>query len=344
MKVAIRADAALGIGLGHIRRCLSLAHAFRDLRAVVRFFTWQVDVDVRDLVRAHGFDVTRLGQGAAPGEVADGALFLDHAAPFRPERIVVDHYGLSAAWHSMVRSAGLQPLAAIDDIANRALDVDLLVDPNLCGDHRAKYGVHIGPKTKILGGPRFALLGPSYADAPRYVPRPSVEGIGIFMGGTDEANLTEVAMDACRHNLKFSGSIEIVTTRHNPHLAALRARVSTEAPTTTLHIDQPDLVRFFARNDLQVGAGGGATWERCCIGAPTVVVIAAANQRPSLGSLKQLGAAAPVFAEPPTSVDIAQALEPLIRSANVRESMSAAAQRVVDGQGAKRVADAVVSL
>ena len=50
------------------------------------------------------------------------------------------------------------------------------------------------------------------------------------------------------------------------------------------------MAAFFARHDLQVGAGGGATWERCCIGSPMVALVLAANQSMVVSALDCLGA------------------------------------------------------
>lgn len=47
----------------------------------------------------------------------------------------------------------------------------------------------------------------------------------------------------------------------------------------------PDLSAFFGRYDLQIGAGGGATWERCFVGAPTLAVAYADNHAPVLAPL-----------------------------------------------------------
>ena len=112
---------------------------------------------------------------------------------WRPDWIVVDHYRLDARWHGVLKATLPVRIAAIDDLADRPLAVDLLVDHNHARDHRAKYAGRLPPGTRLLAGPRHALLSPKYAAATGYRFRESVKSIGIFMGGVDAAGISEKA-------------------------------------------------------------------------------------------------------------------------------------------------------
>jgi UDP-2,4-diacetamido-2,4,6-trideoxy-beta-L-altropyranose hydrolase len=343
MNIAIRADASASRGLGHLKRCLALAQALRDLGASVSFFQRGSDVAGDALVTAHGFRSHELDPGDGADEVtqetADAQAFIDTctASATTPNLVLVDHYALGAAWHTQVRRHTAARLAAIDDLADRPMAVDLLIDPNVAADHAAKHAATLPRHATLLGGPKFALLARAYATAPRCEPHDTVRSIGIFMGGTDEANLSELALTVLRNHVGFTGPVEIATTSGNPNLARLR-RAADAGGTTRVTLDQPDLAAFFARHDLHLGAGGGATWERCCIGAPTLAMIAAPNQREVLLPLQFLGVVCVVTAEPPTHRDIADALRPLLINPARRRALATHARALVDGLGASRVA------
>jgi len=195
----------------------------------------------------------------------------------------------------------------------------------------------LGQVVVLLGGPEYALLGPAFADAPRYQPRATVQSIGVFMGGVDLANLSARALEAIGL-AGFEGAVEIVGTSAYPHLPALRTAVEARASTRLL-VDLGDLAGFFARHDLQVGAGGGATWERCCIGVPMLLLVAAENQLAVVPDLAAGGIVA--TPEPLDSLDsraIARAIAGLIDDSARRAGLAAKARALVDGRGAMRVA------
>ncbi len=340
MKVAVRADAAAAIGLGHLKRCLSLAQALRAQGAAVSLAWRRIDLDCAPMIEAAGVASVCIGAGRVPGELIDVRDFL--AAVPAADLIVVDHYALGRRWHRVARERSRARLAAIDDVADRTLDVDWLIDPNFSADPQAKFAGRIGPATRVLAGPAHALLAPAYATAPRCAAHEAVRSIGIFMGGTDAANVSMLAWRALREGLGFRGAIEIATTSGNPNLAALREAASRDAGTQ-LALDQPDLAAFFARHDLQIGAGGGATWERCCIGAPTLAVIAADNQRPVLLPLQALGVLRVLADEPPSQAAIAAAARELIENPAQRRRLAERAKALVDGLGATRVATALLA-
>lgn len=339
MKVIIRADASAALGLGHLKRCLSLAQALSAQGAEVTLAWRHIDLDCTAMIEAAGVESVCIGNGQVTGELFDARDLL--SATNGASLVVTDHYALGERWQRAVRAATHARLAAIDDLADRRLDVDVAIDPNFSADPAAKFAGRLPTNARLLAGPAYALLAPAYADAPRCPAREPVRSIGIFMGGTDAAGLSSVALDALEQ-IGFSGSIEVATTQGNPHLVALRARAASR-PRLAIILDQRDLADFFARHDLQIGAGGGATWERCCIGAPTLAVIAADNQRPVLLPLQQMGVLRVIADEPPTAAAIATATRELIENPALRRSLATRAMALVDGRGAQRVATALLA-
>lgn len=337
MRVALRVDASAAMGLGHLTRCFSLAHALKAAGAEVRFVTRELGVGSASRIAAQRFQVIELAPSnkVAADMRRDADETLEALDGFDSDWIVVDHYELDAAWHRGVAARPTRRICVIDDLADRDLDADVLVDQNPGPDHRAKYAGRAGVDTLLLGGPRFALLAPAYATTPPYAFRDPVASVGIFMGGTDVLGMSALALEACRDVAGFEGPIQVVTTRANPGLDALRAAVEA-SPATELLLELPDLAEFFRRHDLQVGAGGGAAWERCRVGAPAIVVQWAENQAVVLDALAERGAAWVV--PEPTTQRVGHAVATLLGDAGARCALAEHARGWIDGRGAERVA------
>jgi len=359
VKVVFRVDASAEIGLGHLARCLSLAQALRSRGARCLFLARELGLALRSKVEALGFELrllptprvhvgpvvdapahahwARVGQDTDVGD-ATAAL-----AGLQPDWTVVDHYAFDARWHRTWRALVGGQLVAIDDLGDRDLAVDLVVDHNVAADHSAKYAAVNRRGSPVLGGPAYAMLDPRFASAPRNSAVDSVRSIGIFMGGVDAPNLSERAWHGLRDVAGFSGNIEIAATRANPHLPRLAALAARDA-ATTLSIDAADLAAFFGRHELHVGAGGGATWERCCLGAPTLAVVAAENQRSVLLPLAHDDVFTLVEQELPDAGTIGQAARAMIANPALRRRQSERARALVDGHGCARIAERIASL
>lgn len=346
-RVAIRVDASATIGTGHLKRCLSLVQALVEQGARVSLVTRALDGVSAQVLREAPCPVRWLPapegefpiNGSDPPHAVWGGVSWAQDArdtvsalkTERPDWLVLDHYAFDARWHDAVRTAWGGQLLVIDDTADRSLAPDVLLDHNWAPDHRAKYAGRLKREPRWLAGPRHALLSPAYRSAPRHTFHTEVRSIGIFMGGTDPDGISARVLAACRA-AGFAGAIEVVSTAANPHLIALREACAVD-PGAMLTLDQADLAAFFARHDLQVGAGGGATWERCCIGAPTIAIAVAANQLavvPGLASLGALRAA--------TENTLTEVLRELIADPTARQALGERAAELVDGRGAQRVA------
>jgi UDP-2,4-diacetamido-2,4,6-trideoxy-beta-L-altropyranose hydrolase len=347
--VVIRADASRQIGWGHVKRCLALAQALQSEGATVSLVARDSDIDLSGLCTGAGVRLLRLPMqdGVTAGDDAGqtlGVLTTDA----RPALAVVDHYQLDSRWHDRLRGAGIR-VAVIDDLANRPLAGDWLIDPNPASDHAAKYAAVIqAPVPRIFGGPRYALLDAAYATQPRRAFDATVHRIGICMGGTDVGGFSALAWLACRAS-GFAGEIEVVSTRDNPSLAALQSLVAGDA-RTTLQLDLPNLAAFHARQDLEIGAGGGTSWERCCLGVPTLALVCADNQLQALRPLADAGVACVLDLRSSSDQghadrvhdQLTAAIRELLDKPDVRARQSRLGRLWVDGLGTQRVAQALL--
>lgn len=358
MRIAIRVDASRQIGTGHLRRCLSIAEALTALGADVRFLIRRLD-DVApaafgsspfpvDWLSAPGDEQAPTGPDA-PSHLhwagvepsADAAATAEALRAWGPALVIVDHYAFDARWHDQVREGLGCRMMAVDDLADRPLAVDVLLNANLA-DHAQKYAGRLKAGTRVLGGPRFAILGEAYRSQPPYAFRAEVRSLGVFMGGTDPDGASARVLEAIR-TAGFAGSVEIVSTSANPHLSDLRAVCGADG-AVTLTLDLPDLAAFYARHDLQIGGGGTANYERCRMGAPGIAITLAANQLAVVPQLAALGALRvarledgpdwPGLEDAPLLTDVVRAL---IADPVARRDLSDQGRALVDGRGTERI-------
>lgn len=359
--VVFRADASVDIGIGHVMRCLTLADALQARGAHCSFVCRSVPGHQIDAIAGQGFAVTALpalppAPGLNSGLAHDAWLagdWLDDAQRTRAaleggsaDLVVVDHYALDARWEAALRPAA-RVLMAIDDLADRPHAVDLLLDQNL-GRQPADYAAWVGADTCLLTGPRHALLRPEFAQwrdlslARRTTAQ--MQSLLVTMGGIDRPNLTAGvlrALEACP--LPDTLAVDVVLGSAAPQLDEVRQRCAQARRLTRLHVDHRDMAALMAASDLAIGAAGATSWERCCLGLPTLMVAIADNQRPIAQALADAGAGFPLDAESVRDSDRLSAALEAITTGDAMARCSRAASGLVDGLGTARVCEALLA-
>jgi UDP-2,4-diacetamido-2,4,6-trideoxy-beta-L-altropyranose hydrolase len=352
MKVAFRTDASLAIGSGHVMRCLTLADAL-GLYGVQSVFLSRDHVGhLHQVVKARGYPLLSLGggQGKIPASSHADWLGIDqqhdiigtknHLAGLSVDWLVVDHYGLDAAWEFALRSV-CGRVMAIDDLANREHFVDALLDQNL-GKTEADYEDLVSASCKLIIGPRYALVRPEFAklrsESLSRRGQGRLRNLLITMGGVDKDNLTGAVLEALN---QFSQSADLEVFVVMGSTALWRDYVIQQAqklsfPTEVL-VNVQNMASLMRDADLAIGAAGSTTWERCCMGLPTLQLVLAENQRPIANAMSMAGAALPLEITD-LHVSLCAAISQLIVDRAQLFCMSNAAAKVVDGQGADRVA------
>jgi len=351
MRVIFRVDASSAIGTGHIKRCHTLACSLKKRGAQIHFITRAHPGHMGDMLARDNFTVTLLpqppsnsinqaGYGAWLGvtQQEDAAQTITVLGNQQSDWLVVDHYGLDRVWEARLRSH-THRLMVIDDLANRPHDCDVLLDQNYADGGQERYQALVPRDCQLLLGPRYALLRPEYAQYRETLgPRTDkINRIMVYMGGSDHTNITGMVLAALSTDKLANIDVDVVIGSNFLHNDAVIAQ-ATARPRTNIHTNRPHLADLMAKADIAIGAGGATTWERMCMGLPSIVISIAENQNPAckaldaLGLIHFLGEASTI-----KSKNVEKAMcEVLGRDENFN-ALSVRSQSLVDGRGSDRV-------
>ncbi|MGE0203689.1 MAG: UDP-2,4-diacetamido-2,4,6-trideoxy-beta-L-altropyranose hydrolase [Hyphomicrobiaceae bacterium] len=336
MQVAFRADAAPSIGGGHVMRCLTLAGELARRGATCTFLVSHETAAVVPALGRSGFTTRVVGADAA-----DTLAALRTISAEGVDILVTDSYAISARQESQWRPAA-RLILAIDDLADRPHDCDILLDTAVSRT-ASDYASKLPPHCHLLLGTRFALLRPEFAaarartlaarapDALRRI----VVSLGMSAVETPTARIVQALRRA-----GIAAAIDIVSARPSETLAALVATTKD----VHLHIDPGDIAALLSSADLAIGAAGTTSWERCCLGLPSIVVVLAPNQNPNAEALARAGTAVVTQAAPGFEAKVAEAVRSLAGATERLGAMAHAAAALCDGDGSARVVDALLRL
>ena len=334
-EAVFRYDASPAIGFGHAVRCSAIAGHLGALG-------WRTTAAMQGDTAARGswmrgFDRVVILEAADSDEPA--ALRLAAGGPC--DLLVVDHYGWDARRERECR-AWAKRIAVIDDLADRNHDCDLLCDSSL-GWQPQDYAARVSASTILLLGPRYALLRPGFAKARHRLERgrPSaVRRLFVNIGATDPTGLLPKIVNGIALT-GFAGAADIIIASQAPGRAALMRKLETAGFDGLLHVDADNVPELMAQADLAIGAAGATAWERCCLGLPSLVVVAAENQRHVAQGLAAAGAAQ-VLDSDFSAADLAGLLAPLLSESAKRAAMAHRARRLCDGLGCGRMAEVLL--
>jgi UDP-2,4-diacetamido-2,4,6-trideoxy-beta-L-altropyranose hydrolase len=333
-RVLIRADGGPAVGAGHLMRSLALGHALA-LNSDVTFVLSPGSTVLARLVEQRGFSVVETPSRHPDRRDADMVAGLINGAA--EHWVVADGYCFDDRYFARLRSAGAR-LAAIDDRPRLSLyDVDIVVDQNV-GALRQPYPA---PSSRLLLGPRFVLLQPELGDR-RRLPRQAGDACRVLLtaGGSDSADVTDGILRALRQVKGIETTVVVgpMSTRGD---AIVAAHGNTSGFTFVR--GSFDLVPLMRAADLAIATVGVTLWELAYLGVPVLAISTNAVQSEiaavagEYGAIRWLGGAGSV-----TSEQIRENVTDLLVDEATRQEMSRLGRFLVDGGGARRVADAIL--
>lgn len=357
MNIIIRVDASSEMGIGHLMRCLTLANALvKHQKSYVKFVCRHLPEALHNQLLLNGHDVALLtGVDEAPLENKlnhskwlgvrqrfDALETISTIGERLWQWLIVDHYGIDEEWQSLLRPT-VSKIMVIDDLSDRTHNCDLLLDQTY-QQLPDKYLPLVPKKCHLLLGTNFSLLRPEFkvlrAESIKRRKTWQFENLLITMGGADIHNATLVILKGLLNcKLPENLTITVVLGSNTQDIGSIA--VATSGLPCEVHVIQstPNLASLMVKADLVIGAAGTTSWERCCLGVPSVMAVLAKNQELIANSLHDAGAAVNLgyITSADFTCDLKEKVDMFIKKPSLLEGYSNNAASIVDGRGVDRV-------
>lgn len=301
INVAIRTDASLKIGTGHVMRCLTLASELKKLGARVDFICRAHKGNLIERIKQDGYVVHTLAFDPQFQQRSSSLLHTDWLGAEQKEDakscksvlerikadwVVVDHYAIDITWEKEIRAI-TKRIMVIDDLADRKHDCDMLLDQNL-GRVPSDYSSLVPNNCSIFLGPSNALIREEFwklrhkkKNVNKLDPH-----ILIFFGGTDLKDYTRRTIQLL--NSMGLASVEVVIGKNNINQEKIKS-ICNEM-NYNYHVETNQMERLMHKSDMYIGAGGCTILERIIMRLPSVTIAVAENQINPLKLFAQTGA------------------------------------------------------
>lgn len=371
--IYIRTDANSTIATGHMMRCLSVANACLQKGMQVCFVVSDTesksvfDALVKDAVSSEqvsSLSVCMLRTAVYNDLEKELPELTDIIVTNKPGLLLLDSYFVTSAYLEAVNR--VTKTAYLDDLRSFDYDVDLLINYDIIPDdtmaeYKASYQ---NAATCLLGGlytplrTQFQNCAFTVRDFLSTIQSPAVL---VTTGGSDPYHF-------CLHFLEAAKQLPVTF-----HVVLGRLNTDKEVllnyeklGNVILHENVTDMASLMSECDFAVSAAGTTLYELCALGVPSVSYTLADNQMVSAKAFDTVGAVSyagdirpardfslrtcdvshrPEINEEIISRIVAHVEEMTLLSDNYvkRKSAHESMRRLVDTNGASRIAEALIS-
>jgi spore coat polysaccharide biosynthesis predicted glycosyltransferase SpsG len=328
------------MGLGHVVRCLALADELHENHGVAVSFAMRASPLASEMVKRRSYPILQSPDGA----VFDQEAWLRECILKSGAQILVVDVRDDLSKGALNALAGKGTvIAALDDLSDRRWAADLAFYPPVPQVSRVDWS---GFRGRLCVGWEWIVLRFQFAESfpPRYNSKCSLL---IAMGGSDPAGLTLKAVRAVDN---LDGAVAddfesvIIVGAGFCHRQALGDLLGRTRRPFTVREDVSEMSAAMAHADLAVCSFGMTSYELAAMGVPAVCVCLTEDHAASASALVAAGMAISVGVDDQdTETRLAAAVEGLLVDTNARAQMSARARELVDGRGASRIAELLVS-
>ncbi|WP_018931022.1 UDP-2,4-diacetamido-2,4,6-trideoxy-beta-L-altropyranose hydrolase [Gracilibacillus lacisalsi] len=290
MNIVIRVDASDKIGTGHVIRCLTIAELLNDHNDNVYFICRKCKGDMITLIENKGYKVFQITAGSFK-QTNDAKETIHHIVNLQDtiDWVIVDHYKLDHIWEKCLKEK-VNKIMVIDDLANRRHDCDLLLDQNFYINMNTRYIKLVPAHCKLLLGPKYLLLRKEFLRLKvkeKVIKKDTSQRVLVFFGGSDPTNETEKFLETINQFKNEGLTFDVVVGSSNPNKKRIQRLAEKVGASYHYQIDY--LSYLMQEADFSFGAGGMTMWERCYLGLPTFVTVAADNQTTSTEDAHKVG-------------------------------------------------------
>jgi len=327
MNVFILTEVGKNIGLGHITRCTSIYQAFEEAGIESQLIV-NGDQTVRDLLRDKNCKVFNW--------LNDRKILL--ATVKNADIAFIDSYLADRELYEKVSNA-VKTAVYIDDDARLNYPKGFVLNWTLLAE-QVPY-----PKSKEINyllGAQYVPLRKEFWNVPAKMIRDNLETVMITFGGADIHNVTpkvlKLLTDACPEMLK-----KVIIAKSFQNTAEIE-RLKDSDTELIYYPNAAEMKKVMLESDIAISAGGQTLYELARVGVPTIGICIAENQSQNIEGWRKSGFLK--YAGWYNGENLERRLTNSLRylaNKNIRMRMSKIGRKVIDGQGYKRIINAINS-
>jgi spore coat polysaccharide biosynthesis predicted glycosyltransferase SpsG len=325
-RVIFLTEGSRSMGNGHLTRCLALSQAFLERGHVSTFFV-HGDNTITSILRHVEYEKVQwlTGIGRIKSRLQNAIL-------------VVDTFSITD--ELLNELSNISKVTVLDDFIRREHHNRLVVDWTINAENTVY--IHKNPSSRYLLGRKYIALRRPFWDCPKFVIKPLIENVLITFGSGDIRHLNPRIYD--------------ILQKHYPSLkktiimgGASQSRGAIEAladSTTTIIVDAnaEDMLSSMKKADIAIASGGQTLYELACVGVPTISVMLIDNQLDDINGWQKSGFTchAGLWDNVNLNHNILSCFNKL-EAIKPRQRASLIGQKLVDGQGARRISDIILA-
>jgi UDP-2,4-diacetamido-2,4,6-trideoxy-beta-L-altropyranose hydrolase len=326
-RVAIRADGNSEIGFGHIIRTQALADQLKKRGAEVIFLT-------RNPENISGYPSCLI-----PGDISlaeEDGFIAGYLVSSQQDMLIIDNYLYD---QERLDKAGQLDIRTvyIDDMNLFRFNVDFVLNGNLYAPKVRYQG-----RARFILGSEYLLMREAFRELPVRTVKSNVNEILLTFGAADMNNCTPRLLEIIREYYRFNDlKWQVVIGPAFRNLAELR-RLADYA-NISLHYN-PDIKILMDFVDIAISAAGSTSYELAACGVPSILFVVADNQRKLAEEVHKQGLAINGgWFDRLNKNSLFKMLDALIVDYEQRQRMVIEGQKIIDGRGAERVAEILLS-
>ena len=359
LTVAFRVDANSQIGFGHFSRCLTLALALKKKCKKIIFLSQELPEFLLNKLLINSFEYCRIlpleninfqnhlkhSDWLNNSQAKDSMQIVDFLSPEGCDLLVVDHYAIDFHWERSVKKV-CKKLLVIDDLADRAHECDIFLDQNLSSEDAFIYDGLLSTPCVSVYGPKYALMRPEFAELRSQhngcIDLLSRQRIMVSMGGGDPNGMTVKILKLLTPKLMNRFLVDVVMGSMTDRYSDIEAICKNKE--FNLHFQVENIHQLVDSALLVIGAGGISAWERCSLGVPSLMVSLADNQVRICKQVERAGAGVYLGHYDEFNAELFQLrIQDILHDNSRLISMSKSAYDLVDGKGAERLTNFILS-
>ena len=325
MKVIIATEGGEIGGLGHIQRCFAISQAFEE-KGIKSQFIVNGDDSVKKALREKNYQIWNW--------LKKRNEFFELAK--KVDIVIIDSYLGDISFYKKLSELVRVPVY-IDD--NKRLDYPRGIVVN-GGIHARKLKYLKKDSVRYLLGNQYAPLRKLFWEVRERKTRDGIESIMVTTGGHDPKNVMPKIVKFLKVNYPALRK-DIIIGNAFGNIDAIKKEVDKN--TSLVYFpDTKKMKDIMSRSDIAISSGGQTLHELARVGVPTIAFLQAENQRLNLEAWDKEGFIEYVGGYNNLGKKISQGLDRLpLRKERARRS--GIGMRLVDGQGARRIREALLT-